>query len=334
MRALRRAVAVAGLSALVAGGLVTLAEQPASAAGVDFYVAPASASPAGNDTPTCGPSATPCRTVAYAYARAAESDIINIRPGTYLMNAAAVAGTPVANTNTNRLSLTKSMTIRKDPASVGTVVLDGGPSAVNSPIITLATVGKSLTLIDLTLQDGFGSFGGAITLGNGTGTTVNATDVVYLNHLGIVGGAIDVGNTATYTQTGGSFTGNTAGATTNGGLGGAVFVTGRVGAAGVPGSASFTNVTFTGNRALGGPTANTGNGGALWNAGLLSVSGSTFGTNGALQGTAGTIRGFGGAIFNGALDGDDAPSLTVSSTTINGGLPSGTPAFSTNATHG
>ena len=343
MRALRRAVAVTGLSALVATGLVAVAQQPASAA-PNVHVGGTAAV----DNTTCGGPGTtpapstdhPCATIAYAYVnRAAEGDTLNVRPGTYNMTAASVA-VPAAN-SVNRLSITKSMTIQKDPApafALGTVVLDGGPNAVNAGMITMATPSKTLALANLTIQDGFSTFGGALVLGNGQNVTVNATNVIYQNHVGIVGGAIDVGNGNTYNQTGGSFVNNQAGATTNGGLGGALFVTGKVGPAGTPGKATLTNVSFTNNRAVGGPTNNTGDGGAIYNAGIASVTGGTFANNGAFPGTAGTLVGFGGAIWNGAFDADDAPTLSLTNTTINGGLPTttppNTPAFTKNATFG
>ena len=103
---------------------------------------------------------------------------------------------------------------------------------------------KTVTMSDITITNGLNSVAAGVTL---TAGTVNATNLTWSNLVGIPGG-LSIAPGATFNQTNGTFSSNTAGASPGtGGNGGAVLIEGKPSAAGAPGTASFTNVTFQSN---------------------------------------------------------------------------------------
>ncbi len=320
MRALRRALGLAGLSVLTVTGFLALSQLEASAANTWFVGGPAAV----NDA-SCGGSGTqahpntnhPCATLQFLLNKAStmDADTINIRAGN-ISGAASV------------INVTKGVIIQHDPASVGATNFLGG--FVNA-FFTINAPGKTVDLKNLVLFQGLttaaGSGGGAVNIVAGT---VNATDMNFTqNFASFAGGAVYVAPNTTFNATGGLFSGNIAGFNTvagSGGNGGAVFVAGANGPT-VGGKANLTNVTFTSNLADGQAILNAGNGGAIYNAGTTVVNGSTFNTQNRV--TAGTnssnVRtALGGVIFNGPFDADDVPSLTLG--------PAVTPALNTTFT--
>jgi hypothetical protein len=301
MRALRRAVSIGCLSVLTSAGFLALAEQPAAAA-TTWYLATT-----GNNANSCLSPAAPCLTLPGVHAKAADGDTILVRAGTYPMGTAAT-----------RATITKALTItpENNPGFPGPVVFNGANAFLGTAILTVNAPGKTVSISDLAIQNGLNTTAAGVAVAGGT--TVNASNLSYANLVGIPGG-LSVAPTATYSQVGGTFSNNTAGASPGtGGNGGAVLIEGRLTAAGNPGTASFTNVTFQSNRALGSATANRGNGGAIYNSGALTLDGVQFATNSVVQSAAaGPRRGYGGSIFNGPTDADDAPTLTIGPGGIN-----------------
>ena len=302
MRALRRAVTIGCLSVLTSAGFLALAEQPAAAA-TTWYLA----ATGGNNANSCTAAATPCATLPGVLAKAVvDGDTILLRGGTHTMNTAAT-----------RATITKTLTLspENNPSFPQPVVFTGVNAFIaGTPILTINAPGKTVTMSDITITNAINTTAGGLAV---TAGTVHASNLTYTSLVGLPGG-LSVAPGATYNQTGGAFTSNTAGASPGtGGNGGAVLVEGKAGAT-AAGSASFTNVTFGQNRALGSNTANRGNGGAIYNSGSLTLNGTQFATNSVVQSSvAGPRRGYGGSIFNGPTDADDAPTLTITGTGIN-----------------
>ncbi|MDT4921083.1 MAG: hypothetical protein QOI15_1985 [Pseudonocardiales bacterium] len=272
-------------------------------AATTWFVAPASAG--GSASGSCGTAALPCTTVSIVIAKPAfvSGDTINVAAGTYTdrplfgAKAAVVQG-----------------------AGAATTVFDG--SNVGFAIGTTLPATATLVLKDMTLTRGSTATGGALAIGGGQIVTTN---VNLTNSKAAFGAGAYVAQGASLAMNGGSITGNVATATAAlSGAGGAVYVAGRVGTTTAAGQLTLNNVTVSNNSALGSNQVAAGNGGAIFNAGTATITGSTFNANQAVQSTnANARRGQGGAIFNGANDTDDLPSLTISNTTITGGLASG-----------
>ena len=96
-------VATAMIAAVAAGALVA---SPASAAGVDHYVATT-----GTDTGNCQNIGTPCLTINYAVGQAGTDDIINVAAGTYAES----------------VVITKSLVFKGANAGIGAGVTPGQP---------------------------------------------------------------------------------------------------------------------------------------------------------------------------------------------------------------
>jgi hypothetical protein len=273
----------------------------------------------GSTAGTCGATAaTACDTVSRVIAKPAfaAGDTINVAAGTY----------------TDRpLFQTKGAILLG--AGAATTIFSGtnGQYALGTTLPATQTL--SLNDMTFTLGNPTSGFGGGLAVGGGQIVTNN---VNLTNNKAAAGAGAYVSQGASLTMTGGSITGNVAtapAAATNpiSGAGGAVYVAGRIGTTTAAGKLSLTNVTVNNNSAVGSVQAATGNGGAIFNAGTAVITSSTFSANQAVASTnSNPRRGQGGAIFNGANDTDDLPSLTISGSTITGGLASG----SFNATSG
>lgn len=311
--AVRRSLVAVALTVATIGGGLALSSETASAAAT-WFVAPA---PLGTAGAGCGTTlGTPCTTVSIVVAKAAflNGDTINVAAGTY---------------NDHPTFAAKGATIQG--AGAATTIFNGN-GGVGYAMGT-NTAGVLTTINNVTLQNGTGlPISGAGTVGGGLivlNGTVVTNNVVIANNTGNFGAGVYVGNAgAKLTMNGGSLTNNTATAVTAlGGTGGGVYVAGRrvtPTPAQVAGELVMNNVTVTGNRALGGAQAAGGNGGGVFNAGTATITGGTFSANTVTASTNGnTRRGQGGAIFNGPQDTDDAATLAISGTTINGALPSG-----------
>jgi predicted outer membrane repeat protein len=126
------------------------------------------------------------------------------------------------------------------------------------------------------------------------------------------GGVLNLGSLA-------SITGNTA---VNGG---GLYITEGNATFPPAGTVVLDGTTVTGNKANGGAVAAGGNGGAAFNSGSLTIQNhASFSGNQAVQSSNATnaFRGHGGAIVNVSFVGGN-PQLTVSDSTITGGLPAG-----------
>jgi hypothetical protein len=182
----------------------------------------------------------------------------------------------------------------------------------------------TLTISDTTITGGLaaGAFnassGGALANDEGFGgpaATLSATNVTMTANSALVGGGLYNGGTATIT--GGTLQGNGAV------MGGGAYQSPLVTPAALP-TATFDGTTFTSNLASGLNFANFGNGGAIFNTEALTVKNATFTGNQAVAATvASTVTGWGGAIYSGPFAANDAPTLNISDTTINGGGVSG-----------
>ena len=302
-RRFRRPLIAAGAAALAAGSFVVLAET-ASAANIWFV------KQGGSTAGTCGTSVgTACDTVTRVIAKAGftAGDTINVAAGTY---------------TDHPLFSTKGAVL--NGAGAATTIFSGTNSQY--ALGTTLPAAQTLSLNDMTFTLGSPTtgLGGGLAIGGGQIVTNN---VNLTNNKAQDGAGAFVAQGASLTMSGGTVSGNvaTAGSLALSGAGGAFYVAGRTTSPAVAaGQLTLSNVTVNSNSAVGTASAATGNGGAVFNAGTATITGSSFSGNSVTASTnSNPRRGQGGAIFNGANDVDDLPSLTISTTTITGGLPSG-----------
>jgi len=262
---------------LLALCLVGVLVSVSSVTAADIYVN--ASAPAGGD----GSSTNPFQNISAGINLATDGDTVNIADGTY------------TGTGNTQLTITKSMIITGQ-SQTGTII----DAEQNGRIFNIIS-GITVTIQNLTLQNGQSSESGGATLYNLGDLTLN--NVTFKDNTATgtsSGGAIcNVGNLIV---TGSTFTGNTAG------CGGAIF---NVGTLNVIGS-NFTNnnaIYINGAVYYGGGavcnygdltvidsnfnenTATNRDGGAIKNCGtIISISGCTF--------TGNTADSDGGAIFN------------------------------------
>ena len=298
--ALRRSLT--GVLAALAVAVGFIAAAPSANAAGPWFVKPASIG--GNNSANCTSLATACATIAGVLVKGTfvSGDTINVAAGTY------IGQTTFAAKGANVVGQ-------------GTVILDGN-NAGALPVIAVNGAAITVNLTNLTIRNGPSTiYSGGLGVIAGT---VNTTDVTLRDNRGIAGAGAIVFQGATLNMTRGSITNNTATATAQlTGAGGGVYVYGKAGA--VPaGKLTLDGVDVTGNVAAGAAQLFAGNGGGVFNAGTTVIKNSGFSENRAVVSTANLLRsGQGGAIFNGAQDNDDVPTLTVDNTTIAGGLAPG-----------
>ena len=269
----------------------------------------------GSTAGTCGTTlATACDTVTRVIAKAGfvAGDTINVAAGTY---------------TDHPLFSSKGAVVLGAGAASTTFSGTNNAFAIGSTLPAAQTL--SLSDLTVTLGNPANGLGGGLAIGGGQILTNN---VNLTSNKGALGGGAYVGAGTSLTMTGGTISGNVATATTAAltGAGGGIYVAGKSGAT-PAGQLSLTNVTVNNNSAVGNASAATGNGGAIFNAGSATISGSSFSGNFVTPSTnANPRRGQGGAIFNGANATVDLPTMSITNTTITGGLASG----SLNATSG
>ncbi|HWE59968.1 MAG TPA: choice-of-anchor Q domain-containing protein [Solirubrobacteraceae bacterium] len=153
--------------------------QLAAAAPATLYVAGGGGfdSGASADTGSCQIESTPCKTLAYAVSQASSGDTIDI----------SGILQPIAST-----TVSENLTLAGNPDGTGATI-DGGDSSGDG---LLTIDGSSVTLRNLTLQNGFntGSGGGAITIDD-TGNLTIIDSALSGNAAFQNGGAIDNGDT-------------------------------------------------------------------------------------------------------------------------------------------
>lgn len=340
----RRTFTAAVLAASAGLGLLVTA-LPASAAG-PWFVAPATASPAGNNANNCLSAAAPCATVTGVLAKAgfADGDTINVAAGTY-------ADRPVFGAKTATVN------------GAGASTVFTGSATAYAIGVNMAT-SKTLTLNNLVLTNGrgFNNVGGALTIVAGKVVTnnVSMTNSSVTNQ----GGAAYVpAAPSSLTMTGGTISGNTApnggaiytvggpvvlnGTTVSGNtgtLGGALYAAGGAitmnggslsgntapngGAAFNFGTLTLDGTTVNGNTANGAALANAGNGGAVYNSAALVVKNASMSGNKVVLSTNASpgVSGYGGTIFSANLAAN-APTVSLTNTQIAGGGVSGGNAF-------
>src|ERR1700722_16839273 len=117
----------------VAGGAVLAT--PASAVGVNLFVATTGSDTANN----CQTSGTPCATLAHALSQAVASDTIMIAPGTYTLTAGSSNTVPAALTG---------LTIESNGGTAANTIING-----NGGINGLAVNANSVTVENLTIEN-------------------------------------------------------------------------------------------------------------------------------------------------------------------------------------
>ena len=123
----------AAIASVVGGALLA---QPASAAGVNLFVATTGSDGGGNNCQTAG---TPCATLAYALTQAATSDTIMIAPGTYTMAAGSSNTVPAALTG---------LTIESNGGTASNTIING-TGGING----LAINANNVTVDNLTIEN-------------------------------------------------------------------------------------------------------------------------------------------------------------------------------------
>ncbi len=224
--------------------------------GTDIYV-----STSGSDTTGDGSQSNPYQTISKGISMVYPGGTVHILSGTY------------NGTNNRNIAISKNVNLIGEG---GIVTIDGQSTSV---IFTINS-GYTVTMSNLTLTNGDGGDGGAIS--NSGNLTIIRCNFANNTASNVYGGAIY--SVGILTVVNSSFTDNIAydggaisGGTTN------VLPTGPL---------TITNCTFTHNIA-------TSAGGAIWSHGTLIVTNSTFTDNDAnISGTAGTPKGCGGAIRN------------------------------------
>ncbi|MBO9522614.1 MAG: putative Ig domain-containing protein [Nocardioidaceae bacterium] len=334
--ALRRTVTAVVLAVTAGVGYLASAG-PAQAAG-PWYVATT-----GSNANLCTSAAAPCATVTGVLGKPGfvTGDTINVAQGTYTdhptfgaktanvigggtgatftgLNATYAIGVNIGNANTltlENLTLTAGRNLSNNLG--GGLVIATGKVVANNVRINANGGG--------TISQGGGAYvaaGSGLTMNNGAVTNNSATNGggIYGAGTTVLNGTTVTGNAATQsagaiyaagttTVNGGTVSGNTA---LNAG---GVFVAGTT---------IVDGTTLTGNAANGGAISNGGNGGAFYNAANLTVKNATLTGNKVVANTNATpgITGYGGAIFSANLAAN-APAVTLTDTTIDGGSVSG-----------
>ncbi len=232
----------------------------------------------GDNGNNCKTQATACATIGRAISLAVPGDTILIAAATYQEN----------------LSIPFNLTLRG--AKAATTIIDGTDTA---NVFTVGT-GISLTLSNLTVENGVGYSGGGGVNNSGTLTVNNS--VFYLN-TALSGGAILNTGTATISKT--TFSGNSP------------YFFGHSASCGAIDNRSamtITASTFDTNFANNNSTA----GGAICNGGTLTIKASTFSNNSS----SGNNGGYGGAIFHyaGTLSVTNSTFSANSATTSGGAI--------------
>lgn len=207
----------------------------------------------GDDGNNCTTKTTACATIGHAISLAASGDTIQIAAATYQEN----------------LSIPVNLTLNGAKAS--TTIVDGTSTA---NVFTVGA-GISLTLSNLTVQNGVGYSGGGGVDNAGTLTVKNSN---FYTNTALSGGAIL--NTGTVTISNATFSGNSP------------YFFGHSASCGAIDNRStmtITASTFLNNYA----NNNTTYGGAICNGATLTITSSTFNTNSSL----GNNGGYGGAIY-------------------------------------
>lgn len=255
---------------------------------------------------------------------------LQVLNGTVVVNDSTVTANKAAATSSNAVlggggvgvlgsvfGLTQHVTLNRVTVSANTSTLHGGGIYNSGTLVTN----------DVTVNgNSASSQGGGIYLFKASGSTNSPTlttadttmgTSVTGNSAGIAsgsagGGIVAAASTTLSTGTLASITGNTA---VNGG---GLYVAEN-------GTAILDGTDVGGNKALGGAILAGGNGGGIFNSGALTIkNGAVLNGNQAVQSTnaANALRGYGGAIINATVAGGN-PALSVSGSTISGGLPSG-----------
>ena len=208
----------------------------------------------GDDGNSCKTKTMACATIGHAISLAASGDTIQIAAATYQEN----------------LSITFNLTL--NGAKATTTIVDG----TNTANVFTVGAGVSLTLSNLTIENGVGYSGGGGVSNSGTLTVSKSNFNV---NTALSGGAILNTGTATISNT--TFSGNSP------------YFFGHSASCGAIDNRStmtITASTFSNNYA----NNNTTYGGAICNGGTLTIAGTTFSTNSSL----GNNGGYGGAIYH------------------------------------
>ncbi len=219
----------------------------------------------------------------------------------------ATTGGAIASFTPSQLTMTNSTLNANRAAGTAGALYASSSAAVGSVSGTTFNANSS------------GFWGGAIVVGSTSGTDLpvfNGTNNTLTGNTAIAGGAVAVFARGTYNSTGGSMTANTSN------LGGGIYVAGKAAGA-VPGAASINGGSISNNVSDGAAAATTGNGGGIFSSGALTI------TNNALlsgnrvinSSAAGSITGYGGGVFVGPSATGDAPTASISNSTIAGGTP-------------
>jgi hypothetical protein len=180
---------------------------------------------------------------------------------------------------------------------------------------TVSLTGSSISNNAATFEGG-GFFETPISTSDHPSFTLNGTSLGSNTATTAAGGGL-VNVLSTFSMTGGSIANNLSAE------GGGLFVIGK-GASSTAGVATLDGTLVTNNTAT--AAANEGNGGAIFNAGTVTIKDSANTGNSVITGnraTAGTsgVTGYGGAIFNGPFTPGDAPSLTITGTSLGSTSP-------------
>jgi hypothetical protein len=223
-------------------------------------------------------------------------------------NTAATGGGGLFITGANTANVTDSSitgnTVTNLSAGTG-----GGIDIASGSVVTLTGDGVSPNAV----SSNEAIIGAGIAVASGG--TANMSDSTIDGNLGGVGGGLYVAGGGAATMNGGSIA-------TNGSLDG--------GGAAIAGTLSLVGVSVTNNVANADGTANLGNGGGVLDSGALSITaGSTLSGNQAVPAPASTnsvATGLGGAVFAGPTAAGEAPTFTLSNSTVSGGtLPAADP---------
>ncbi|HEX3795579.1 MAG TPA: putative Ig domain-containing protein [Acidimicrobiales bacterium] len=235
-----------------------------------------------------------------------------------------------------------TLTLTGDGASPNTVSSNTGTDGAGLYLVGAASITNTTFSANNASFEGGGFFtnqavaadapslttNGAIFTGNKAGTAGGGGLLAAATTLNATGGSFDTNTTAVggglYVAAGNSATLTGTSIASNNALdGGGLVVAGG-------GTASLVGASVTNNVAGAGSTVNVGNGGGILDSGKLTITANTnLSGNQAIAATsAGSVAtGWGGAVFEGPSAAGDAPTFTLTNSTISGGtLTSGTNA--------